>query len=85
MSGAEMIEERIRERAYHIWEASGRPSGRDQEFWHQARQQIAVDERQAGPKAKARAPKQAATAQPARKRSRKTTQPSVSQASAPPA
>ena len=33
---AETLEHRIRERAYYIWEASGRPSGRDEEFWQQA-------------------------------------------------
>ncbi len=70
-AGAETLEERIRERAYHIWEASGRPHGRDQEFWHQARAQIA-DDQPARPKVKAR---QAASAQPPRKRSRKTTKP----------
>ena len=30
-------EDHIRIRAYHLWEASGRPEGRDQEFWEQAR------------------------------------------------
>lgn len=34
--GVETLEDRIRERAYYIWEASGRPIGRDDEFWHQA-------------------------------------------------
>ncbi|HET7883351.1 MAG TPA: DUF2934 domain-containing protein [Acetobacteraceae bacterium] len=32
----ETLEERIRERAYYMWEASGRPSGRDTEFWNRA-------------------------------------------------
>jgi hypothetical protein len=31
-------EERIRVRAYHLWEAHGRPEGRDLEFWDRARQ-----------------------------------------------
>jgi hypothetical protein len=31
---ADTLESRIRERAYHIWEANGRPAGRDKEFWH---------------------------------------------------
>ena len=31
-------EERIRERAYHLWEAGGRPYGRDIEFWERARE-----------------------------------------------
>jgi hypothetical protein len=31
-------EDHIRVRAYHLWEASGRPEGRDLEFWEQAQQ-----------------------------------------------
>ena len=34
------IEDHIRVRAYHLWEANGRPEGRDLEFWEQARQAI---------------------------------------------
>ena len=30
-------EQRIRERAYHLWEKEGRPEGRDHEFWERAR------------------------------------------------
>ena len=30
-------DDHIRVRAYHLWEASGRPEGRDREFWEQAR------------------------------------------------
>ena len=33
-------EENIRVRAYHLWEANGRPQGRDLEFWEQARQTV---------------------------------------------
>ena len=29
-------ENRIRERAYQLWEADGRPEGRDQLYWEQA-------------------------------------------------
>ena len=29
-------EQRIRDRAYHLWEGAGRPHGRDHEFWEQA-------------------------------------------------
>jgi hypothetical protein len=29
-------EQRIRERAYHLWEADGRPHGRDTEYWERA-------------------------------------------------
>jgi hypothetical protein len=31
-------EDHIRVRAYHLWEANGRPEGRDLEFWEKARQ-----------------------------------------------
>ena len=31
-------EQRIRERAYHLWREAGSPEGRDEEFWHQARE-----------------------------------------------
>jgi hypothetical protein len=37
-------EQRIRERAYQLWEQEGRPEGRDVEFWHRARQALAGDE-----------------------------------------
>lgn len=33
--------EQIRLRAYHLWEAEGRPFGRDQEYWFRAEQQFA--------------------------------------------
>ena len=42
---AEGMEERIRQRAYYLWEASGRPQGRDHEFWAQARELIAAEDR----------------------------------------
>jgi hypothetical protein len=38
------IEQRIRERAYEIWEDEGHPQGRDREHWLRARQELAVDE-----------------------------------------
>ena len=28
--------QRIRERAYHLWEADGRPHGQDREYWERA-------------------------------------------------
>ena len=37
-------EEHVRVRAYHLWEANGRPEGRDLEFWEQARQSLANGE-----------------------------------------
>ncbi|WP_028239089.1 DUF2934 domain-containing protein [Stutzerimonas azotifigens] len=33
-------EQRIRERAYQLWEADGRPEGRDTEYWTRARDEI---------------------------------------------
>ena len=36
-----MTEEDIRVRAYHLWEADGRPFGRDLEFWARAQQSLA--------------------------------------------
>lgn len=37
-------EARIRERAYHLWEADGRPHGRDVEFWERARELVGMEE-----------------------------------------
>jgi len=34
------IEERIRTRAYKLWERAGCPEGRSEEFWHAARGEI---------------------------------------------
>ncbi|MGJ4948020.1 DUF2934 domain-containing protein [Bradyrhizobium sp. HKCCYLS20291] len=34
------LEERIRERAHRLWEQSGRPDGREDEFWHQAEREV---------------------------------------------
>ena len=31
-------EQRIRERAYHLWQEAGSPDGRMDEFWHRARE-----------------------------------------------
>ncbi len=36
-------EARIRKRAYHLWEAEGRPEGRDAEFWERARELDAIE------------------------------------------
>ena len=49
MSGDDGFEERVRERAYSLWERAGRPEGRADEFWEQARREEdearAADER----------------------------------------
>jgi hypothetical protein len=32
------LEQSIRDTAYHLWENDGRPEGRDEEYWHRARE-----------------------------------------------
>jgi hypothetical protein len=34
------VDERIKARAYQLWEAEGRPDGRDREHWEQAAREI---------------------------------------------
>jgi hypothetical protein len=40
-------EERIRAKAHELWEADGRPEGRDREHWEQAAKLVAEEERHA--------------------------------------
>jgi hypothetical protein len=44
MSSVATLDERIRIRAYHLWEQDGRPAGRDAEFWERARELIAMED-----------------------------------------
>ena len=37
-------EHRIRERAYHLWEADGRPEGRAQDYWERAKASISNED-----------------------------------------
>ena len=37
------VEQRIRERAYLLWEMEGRPDGREDEYWHRARERIEAE------------------------------------------
>lgn len=37
-------EERVRQRAYHLWEADGKPHGRDVEYWERARELIGMED-----------------------------------------
>ena len=37
-------EQIVRDKAYGIWEAEGRPDGRDAEHWQRAEKQVAADE-----------------------------------------
>jgi hypothetical protein len=43
-AAATTLDERIRIRAYHLWEENGRPRGRDEEFWERARELIAIED-----------------------------------------
>jgi hypothetical protein len=43
MADAKDDEARIRERAYHLWEADGRPHGREREFWERAEELIGME------------------------------------------
>jgi len=37
-------QQRIRERAYHLWEQEGRPDGRDADYWERARELVGMEE-----------------------------------------
>lgn len=37
------IEDRVRERAYQLWEQAGCPDGRSAEFWHQAASEVGTE------------------------------------------
>ncbi len=37
------LEEKTRERAYHLWEADGKPIGNDLEYWERARELIGME------------------------------------------
>jgi hypothetical protein len=56
-------EARVRTLAYHLWEAAGRPHGREDEFWHAAERQIASRPAPAQPPAPA-SPATGAAARP---------------------
>ncbi|MBV8912586.1 MAG: DUF2934 domain-containing protein [Acetobacteraceae bacterium] len=38
------LEQRIRERAYDLWQKEGSPEGRDHEFWERARLMLEADD-----------------------------------------
>ena len=37
---ADEREDRVRQRAYRLWEQAGRPHGRHEDHWHQASQEV---------------------------------------------
>jgi hypothetical protein len=41
----ESLEERIRQRAYQIWEEDGQPEGREHEHWERAVREIEAEEK----------------------------------------
>jgi hypothetical protein len=42
------IEDRVRDRAYALWERDGRPDGRSDEYWQQARSEVEAEEAEPG-------------------------------------
>ena len=40
----QISDEQIREHAHRLWEKSGSPEGRAEEFWHQAKTEMESDE-----------------------------------------
>lgn len=36
------LDDAIRERAYYLWEADGKPAGRDQYYWHLAEAELSA-------------------------------------------
>ena len=63
---AEVLDQQIRECAYHLGEASGRPPGRDQEFWYQACEMLDSEP------PRRRAPRKAQPARSTRRTSRRS-------------
>ena len=80
-SAAETLEDRIRERAYYLWEASGRPSGREVEFWHRACEMVATDDDQPKSKAQRRKPEQTKSTRQSGRPTRRTFRPASPAAS----
>jgi hypothetical protein len=58
----------IRERAYALWEASGRPTGRDQEHWYQAAKEVADETEAVNPVKRVRRTLRSAVATAARRK-----------------
>lgn len=38
------IQDRIRDRAYALWEADGRPDGHDKQYWARAERQLSEED-----------------------------------------
>jgi hypothetical protein len=63
------IEERIRTRAYELWESEGRPEGREVDHWLKAAQELADEQERASVAAapRARKPRTATAGTPAKR------------------
>ncbi len=48
------FEQRIRERAYLMWEMEGRLNGREDEYWHRARERMEAETQAAYPPTQSR-------------------------------
>jgi hypothetical protein len=46
MSLIDDVEERVKQRAYEIWEREGRPEGREADHWALAKEEIAIEDNQ---------------------------------------
>ncbi len=51
MANSEDFETRVRHRAYFLWEQDGKPEGRQDEYWHRARDLVEDEDRQASGRA----------------------------------
>ena len=47
-------EQRIRERAHKLWESEGKQDGKDEEYWHRARELIEDEDKSSYPPAQSR-------------------------------
>ncbi|MBS7811166.1 DUF2934 domain-containing protein [Roseococcus pinisoli] len=43
-SQSDIVEQRIRETAFKLWQQAGSPEGQDEIFWHRAKEDIAAQE-----------------------------------------
>jgi|tagenome__1003787_1003787.scaffolds.fasta_scaffold19718137_2 hypothetical protein len=48
------LEQRVRERAHHLWELEGQQEGRADEYWHRAIEQIQSDTQASYPPSQSR-------------------------------
>lgn len=37
-------DDKIRDRAYQLWDEAGQPEGREQDFWYQAERELSTDD-----------------------------------------